>query len=311
MGTLLSWAIWALVISLSMADDAVKPVEWVDLMIATSNFPRFFGTPPHVSRKGGPKVTAVTLYDDPKKPRFGKDQKVLPIQCSSKSGDSCKGAEMGQGVKDAISALQENIKPPSLGDGKPGLEGLNFIFDHMRYFWYDHTGSPHHHNVYYFRQSMHENLPVDNTELVLEVNQWIQNGSYWAPFKVDQHQIYYGEFDPINPMDLRCSQFHARDTASQLAMKQPFWSALDAPEYELVYTVQDGSLYLTWRLKFDLQKQVGDDFWVWVNARNCSEVIAAAPGKMNPHTSSLSHFQKEQRKLFDERGIPLEGHKLE
>lgn len=119
--------------------------------------------------------------------------------------------------------------------------------------------------------------------------------------------VYHGEFDDSE--EPRCEKYLARDTAALNVMNQPLWSALNVPDYQTVYTVQDGRLYLTWRLKFDLKEQVGDDFYVWINARNCSEVVAAAPAKMKFDTRSLAEFEHERRKLFGERGIPL-GHPL-
>lgn len=76
---------------------------------------------------------------------------------------------------------------------------------------------------------------------------------------------------------------------------------------EVVYTVQDGRLFLTWRLRFNLQEEVGDDFYVWINARNCSEVVAAASAGMDPYVSDLAGFKKELTRLFkEERGIDLD-----
>lgn len=76
---------------------------------------------------------------------------------------------------------------------------------------------------------------------------------------------------------------------------------------DTVYTVQDGRLYLTWRLRFDTQNEVADDFYVWINARNCSEVVAVASAKQGRFTKTLDEFKKEQVRLFKEmKGIDLD-----
>lgn len=120
-------------------------------------------------------------------------------------------------------------------------------------------------------------------------------------------KVYTGKFDDGKP-EPTCSKFHARDTAAQAALNHPFWWALhpEHTDFDTVYTVQDGRLYLTWRLKFNTKEEVGDDFYVWINARNCSEVVAAASSKMDPYVRDLEGFKKEQVRLFkEERGIDL------
>jgi hypothetical protein len=90
-------------------------------------------------------------------------------------------------------------------------------------------------------------------------------------------------------------------------MGQPDWRALSVPlEKRLMYTVQDGRLYLTWRITFNTHNEVGDDFLVWVNARNCTHVVAAAPAKMWQWVPSLEAYKMEQKRLFkEERGIDI------
>lgn len=158
MFALLEWTIWALAISPSMAEATAKPVEWVDLMIATSRFPRFFGAPPHVSRSNPPNVTGLTTGYSAYKlvPPFGK---ILPVECSTKSGKfSCSGVEYsGFLVPEAVSLLQgRDFKGHD-------LDGLNFTVD-----WaLNHTypGSPRKSCVIYFSQNMGERLPIDNTRV--------------------------------------------------------------------------------------------------------------------------------------------------
>lgn len=118
--------------------------------------------------------------------------------------------------------------------------------------------------------------------------------------------MYTGEFDHGNSTP-SCTQFDARDLAEHAALNQPFWEALYPPkEYKLVYTVQDGRLYLTWRITFNLVDKVGDDFIAWVDARNCDKIVAAAPAKLDNYVKSLEDFSKAQWQMFEERGLPIE-----
>lgn len=117
--------------------------------------------------------------------------------------------------------------------------------------------------------------------------------------------VYTGEFDH-GSQEPGCTQFEARDTAEYAALKQPFWDALyPAKQYSLVYTVQDGRLYLTWRLLFNLKDKVGDDFIVWVNARNCTQIVAAAPREMGLYVKSQEEYHDRAAKLFNDRGITI------
>lgn len=118
--------------------------------------------------------------------------------------------------------------------------------------------------------------------------------------------IFTGEFHH-NSSGPACDKGTARDTAALKALKQPMWDALSAPsEYKEVHTVQDGLIYLAWRVTFNTTYEVGDDFVVWVNARNCSEVIAAAPRSMGLYTKSLEEFSNNQVQLFKDRGLCVE-----
>ena len=69
--------------------------------------------------------------------------------------------------------------------------------------------------------------------------------------------------------------------------------------------MQDGRLFLTWRITFDLTDEVGDDFRVWVDARNCTQIVAAAPAEMDSFTHSLDDFITQQVQLFEDRGIAI------
>lgn len=117
--------------------------------------------------------------------------------------------------------------------------------------------------------------------------------------------VYQGEFDNGSP-EPSCDRHQARDSAEINALKQPLWDALyPAKEYKLVYTVQDGQLYLTWRVVFDLKAQVADDFIVWVNARNCTQIVAAASAKMDLYTPDLEHYRDQLVELIKERELPV------
>ncbi|POS70457.1 hypothetical protein DHEL01_v211150 [Diaporthe helianthi] len=306
MFTPLAWTIWALAASLSLAEATFKPVEWIDLMVATSRFPRFFGEPPYISRTDPPKVSGLSYLEKNKMiPPFGK---IVPLNCSSNEGKfSCPGwtdcekcfGELKEDGPPAYQAIQ--ARNSSLGHK---LDGLTLNADLMWHIPVEldpagyHTRQTHH-----FSQNMGGITPIDNTMVNLGINKW-QNGSITFAPEVDEFIVYKGEFDP-DPNNATCRWNSARDTASQAALNQPFWSALNTPEYHLIYTVQDGRLYLTWRFKFDLKKHVDDNFFVWVNARNCSDIVAAASEQMDFHTISLYDFKKEQRRLMEERGIDL------
>lgn len=69
--------------------------------------------------------------------------------------------------------------------------------------------------------------------------------------------------------------------------------------------MQDGRVYLTWRVTFNLKDKVGDDFNVWVNARDCTQIVAAAPAEMGLFVKSLEDFSNEQVRLFEDRGLPI------
>ncbi|KAI7778042.1 hypothetical protein LA080_002679 [Diaporthe eres] len=115
--------------------------------------------------------------------------------------------------------------------------------------------------------------------------------------------IYTGEPDHRNSTP-SCIEFAARDTAEHTSLNQPFWDALYPPkESKLLYTVQDGRLYLTWRVTFNLKEKVGDDFIVWIDARDCRRVVAAAPAKMDLFIKSLEDFDKASDQLFLDHGL--------
>lgn len=59
----LTWAILALTLPFSMAQRVHHDVKWEDLMVATSQFPRFFGEPANITRTGDAKVHAMYLED--------------------------------------------------------------------------------------------------------------------------------------------------------------------------------------------------------------------------------------------------------
>lgn len=59
----LTWAILALTLPFSMAQRVHHDVKWEDLMVATSNFPRFFGKPANITRTGDAKVHGIYLED--------------------------------------------------------------------------------------------------------------------------------------------------------------------------------------------------------------------------------------------------------
>lgn len=99
--------------------------------------------------------------------------------------------------------------------------------------------------------------------------------------------------------------YEARDSAALRAMKQPDWEPLFPAEYNQVHTVQDGQLYLAWVITFKLKGVVGDDFNVWVNARDCRHIIAASSASITDSVLTRDEFVQQQVQLFKDRGIPV------
>jgi hypothetical protein len=154
----LEWTTWALAVSHLMTETSASHVSWEDLMIATSKFPRFFGSPAIIARTDPPKVTGVSFYND-----------VLPLHCSSDSGNfscaaDCKTINCGHGAPydDAIpafSAPQERRSSLS-----HHLDGLEFAFDQNLY---DYCLDNHTRQSSFFSQILDGLIPVDNTLVVL------------------------------------------------------------------------------------------------------------------------------------------------
>lgn len=99
----LKWAIWALVIPLSVAER--PPVTWVDLMIATSRFPRFFGEVTTINRTGEPKVNGVVQNDGTLTPVTCVKDPTLAVKCD---GD---GWDIVEEMRPAIYGLQYQSLP--------------------------------------------------------------------------------------------------------------------------------------------------------------------------------------------------------
>lgn len=167
----LGWTIWALAVSHAMAeaDATLKPVEWVDLMISTSKFPRFFGAPPYIPRTDPPKITGMSINNptDTHKPPFGH---LVPLHCSSDNEtgifscpgytdcDLCSGRAKDHGMP-AFSALQESRT--SLGNELDGLSfNSEFVQRNRRHGEFARYS-------FYFSQNMEGLLPIDNTLVVL------------------------------------------------------------------------------------------------------------------------------------------------
>jgi hypothetical protein len=169
----LKWAEWAFVISLVMAEATAsrKLVRWEDLMLATSHFPRFFGSPAEISRTDPPKVIGLWFHND-----------IEPLNCASGSDKefSCKvnctriDCRKGQAYDQAltaISALEERQSAlPHV------VDGLQFLWKNMTW-WFDYPAQHKLHGRqlrrFQFMQTLdgldptHSPIPIDNTLAVV------------------------------------------------------------------------------------------------------------------------------------------------
>lgn len=170
----LKWAIWALAVSHSMGDpveEAAKLVKWEDLMVASSRFPRFFGSPAHISRTDPPKVIALSINNQAQIAPFGD---IEPMHCSSDSGNfscvlDCNCATRNDIDLEAYSALQERRSFLS-----HHLDGLNLMADYE--FWEKYPADGHTLHKYFFTQTLGGRIPIDNTQVKLGlVSQWSES----------------------------------------------------------------------------------------------------------------------------------------
>lgn len=76
----LKWATLALSIPLSMADRLAPRVKWEDLMLATSEFPRFFGEVTNLNRTGPPRVVAAQKAE-------GERWIIMPVKCAGATSE--------------------------------------------------------------------------------------------------------------------------------------------------------------------------------------------------------------------------------
>lgn len=112
----LNWAIWALVIALSVAER--PPVQWEDLMVATSRFPRFFGEVTTINRTGEPKVNGVLNF---------KDGTLTPVTCVKDYTTYVKCDDDGRVVVKEIRPIIREIQyhsPPYMNDLRFTLEKI-------------------------------------------------------------------------------------------------------------------------------------------------------------------------------------------
>lgn len=150
----LIWAICALAIPLSVAERSERPVEWVDLMIATSSFPRFFGEVTNINRTGPPRVAAVLFNTG----------SVEPITCRSTAEGFRCDADCGDcgtvppQVTTAIGSIQVYSPPP--------LDGLTFIAQRLDSLYMEdgaigRTSS-------FWQSDPAGKIPIDNT--IMQIN---------------------------------------------------------------------------------------------------------------------------------------------
>lgn len=149
----LNWVIWALTLPLSMAVRSSRPVKWEDLMIATSEFPRYFGEVTTVPRTGPPKVAWMRINS-------GSFERV---SCVSSPGhvecDKSQAWKVSEELYPAIGEVQDH-SPPYLND-------LGFLA-YIIYSSHGENGTTY--RTFVFNQtSLDDMVVIDNTI----VNIWL------------------------------------------------------------------------------------------------------------------------------------------
>ncbi|KAL1850951.1 hypothetical protein Daus18300_012742 [Diaporthe australafricana] len=309
------------------------PVKWEDIMVAISEYPRFFGEPAKVSHTTEwPKIDSyvnasgsvplritqeftdnihidtsdvehltdemrwagVTLQNQDLPDLYGLTFRILPNSQCHQGG--------GPDTKDCITPLLQTIKGSPLAIENARLELSHFI-----------THLPG------------RDSDADSHGIVLANGPGTHGAVFTnGPGTQVKHQLWTGEPD-LNPWsepekgkkgkkpsnkDKKpskeqeiCTEFEARDSAALRAMKQPDWEPLFPADYNLVYTVQDGQLYLAWAITFRLKYILGDNFNVWVNARDCKHIISASSASIATSVRTRDEFVQQQIRLFQDRGI--------
>lgn len=141
----LSWAIWALVIPLSVAER--PPVKWEDLMVATSRFPRFFGEVTAINRTGEAKVNAV-VHDD---------GTLTPVTCVKDYPTGVKCDEDGWVVKKEMRPVIREIQyhsPPYLNELRFTAEG---------FLWSEGGDGTIFRTFFLFQSNLDGMITIDNT----------------------------------------------------------------------------------------------------------------------------------------------------
>lgn len=151
----LTWAIWALFIPLSVAERVARQVNWVDLMTATSKFPRFFGEPAEVNRTGPPQVVALTNATD------GRTERMKCSRSTSKAFDCVFDCEscmpsIKKDVLGVIELLQEGHQA--------AWNNLTFIADRWTRHseWIDKEEQPFQ-TVFFNQTNLGGEIEIDNT----------------------------------------------------------------------------------------------------------------------------------------------------
>ncbi|KAJ0124231.1 hypothetical protein J7T55_005569 [Diaporthe amygdali] len=245
-------------------------------MVAISEFPPITGEPAVISRTGPPKVTGAT----------GKDGIIKPFKIREISDE-----EIDWNEKPEVSETSGLMSWDLQIDYSPVISDLRFII--VRTLIPDQS-------VLYQQVNLETMVPIEDAFMQAE---WVQLDDGSTTVETNG-TLYRGEFDD-KPTRGLCDQFEARDSAALRALKQPGWEELYPPaEYNIMYTVHRGKLYLTWRIRFDLTQEVDDEFVVWVSARDCKHIVAAASIHQRL-ALTLEDVIDDQKRLFKERGIPL------
>lgn len=144
----LNWAIWALALPLSIAMRSAHPVKWEDLMVATSEFPRYFGEVTTVPRTGPPKVAWVKI-DSGSFERVSCETVPGYLKCDNKPSAWKVSKELAPAIADV-----QDHSPPYLND----LRFLAYII------WSSHGENGTTYRTFVFNQTSPDDMVViDNT----------------------------------------------------------------------------------------------------------------------------------------------------
>lgn len=154
----LAWAIWALILPVTMAHH--HRVKWEDLMVATNKFPRFFGEAPSISRTGSPRVVGIG---------YKHGSVVEPAKCSGANAEEmhceldCGHCMLvGRKFLIAIDHLQR-LSPPQLNE-------LTFITsEYTGIKWVVGKQAAWHRHLWFNQTNLGGTIAIDNSRVQLNL----------------------------------------------------------------------------------------------------------------------------------------------